>query len=176
MLKGSANNPASPACPLLIPRWTVANMDCTLHVWNTCSLPRLRELHKLHMWNMSSTCRHAPNPHAFLVRNNSKSVYFNYLFMRKDCGGICVIFNLQKIENFIYHCAVQVVKLDANISLPSVNFTSAHLLLCRIGNSCCKMWIKTPQWELLEITQPFSHPNVALGCISTYQHYLLADI
>lgn len=69
----------------------------------------------------------------FLVRSNSKSVYFNYLFMRRDHGGIRVIVNLQKIEDYIYHCAVQVVKLDANIFFPSVNFTPAHLLLCRTG-------------------------------------------
>jgi len=46
---------------------------------------------------------------------------------------------LQKIEDFIYHCAVQVIKLDANISFLSVISTPAHLLLCRVGNSCCKM-------------------------------------
>lgn len=137
VLKGSTNNPASAACLLCIPRWTVANIICAVHVWNMCFPPRLWELHKLHMWNMSSTCKHALNLHAFLVQSNSKSVYFNYLFTRRECKGICVIFNLQNIEGIIYHCADQVVKLYANISFLWILLL--HIYYCRIGNSCCKM-------------------------------------
>lgn len=40
VLKGSANKPASAAWPLRSPRRTVANMDRTVHVWNTCVLPQ----------------------------------------------------------------------------------------------------------------------------------------
>lgn len=59
--------------------------------------------------------------------------------MRRDYGEICVILNLQKIEDFIYDCAVQLAKRDANISILSVHFTPVHLLQRRIQNSYCKM-------------------------------------
>lgn len=68
--------------------------------------------------------------------------------MRRDFRRIGVIFKLQKIEDIIYHCAVQLVKLDAKIYLPFCDFYSIYYCVdletlaakCKLRQHSASFW------------------------------------
>lgn len=80
-----------------------------------------------------------PESSCIFCKKELQGCLYQQSIYEEGLWGNLLIFNLQKIEDFIYHCAVQLVKLDANISFPCVNFTPVHLQQHSIQNSYCKM-------------------------------------
>lgn len=129
MLKGSANNcslqPAHmvyPGGPQLIRtaqcmcETRVLPQDCGSCINYTCEICQAR----VDMPRIFMNFWYKITPRVFISTI--------YLFIRKHFRRICVILKLQKIEDIIYHCAVQVVKLDAKIFLPFCDFYSCTFI------------------------------------------------